>query len=89
MTRCSEWTWDRSAGRLVRSWTFDSFRNLMNCLTQIAELAERLDHHPHIITCHTHLEIQLSTHDAKGLTELDFQLAERIDFVIETGFMTK
>lgn len=82
------WRWDTSAGCLVRSWTFDSFRNLMTCLAQIAELAEQLDHHPHITTCYTHLQIQLSTHDAQGLTDLDFQLAEAIDTLIERHFIT-
>ena len=88
MTRHAGWRWESSAGCITRSWTFDSFRNLMTCLMQIAELAEQLDHHPHITTCYTHLHIQLSTHDAQGLTELDFQLAEAIDTVIERSFVT-
>lgn len=82
--------WRREAPTtcLVKSWTFDSFRNLMTCLAQIAEIADQLDHHPLITTCYTHLQIQLSTHDAQGLTDLDFQLAEAIDTVIERGFKT-
>jgi len=88
MSRCSGWRWDKSASCLVRSWTFDSFRNLMTCLAQIAEFAEQLDHHPHITTCYTHLQIQLSTHDAQGLTDLDFQLAQAIDTLINRSFIT-
>ena len=88
MSRCPGWRWDESADGLVRSWTFDSFRSVMNCLAQIAEFAEQLNHHPHITTCYTHLQIQLSTHDAQGLTVLDFQLAEAIDSLIERSFIT-
>ena len=88
MTQRPDWRWDKSASCLVRSWTFDSFRNLMTCLAQIAEFAEQLDHHPHITTCYTHLQIQLSTHDAQGLTDLDFQLAQAIDTLIDRSFIT-
>ena len=88
LPRLAAWRWDANKGCIEQSWTFDSFRNLMTCLAHIADLAEQLDHHPHITTCYTHLHIQLSTHDAQGLTDLDFQLAESIDRLIERGFTT-
>jgi 4a-hydroxytetrahydrobiopterin dehydratase len=88
LARRAGWRWDKSAACVEKSWTFDSFRNLMTCLTQITELAEQLDHHPHITTCYTHLQIRLSTHDAQGLTDLDFQLAEAIDTLIDRHFIT-
>ncbi|NBU45042.1 MAG: 4a-hydroxytetrahydrobiopterin dehydratase, partial [Betaproteobacteria bacterium] len=53
LERLSAWRWDTAENCIVKSWTFDSFRNLMACLMQIAEIAERLDHHPHITTCYT------------------------------------
>lgn len=82
------WRWDTTEGCIMKSWTFDSFRNLMTCLMQMAELAEQLDHHPHITTCYTHLDIRLSTHDAQGLTDLDFQLAQSMDTLIDGHFRT-
>ena len=82
------WRWDPAGGHVEKSWTFDSFRNLMTCLVRIADVAEQLDHHPHITTCYTHLRIQLSTHDAQGLTDLDFTLAESIDTLIDPRFIT-
>jgi 4a-hydroxytetrahydrobiopterin dehydratase len=88
LSRLAAWRWDQAQGCVEKSWTFDSFRNLMACLLQIAELAEQLDHHPHITTCYTHLQIKLSTHDAQGLTDLDFQLAALIDGLIERHFTT-
>ena len=88
LERLSAWRWDTAGNCIVKSWTFDSFRNLMACLMQIAEIAERLDHHPHITTCYTHLQLQLSTHDAQGLTDLDFQLAELIDRLMDGQFTT-
>ena len=86
MTRLVAWRWNAEQGHIVKSWTFDSFRHLMTCLMRIAEVAEQLDHHPHITTCYTHLQLQLSTHDAQGLTDMDFQLAESIDALIDRQF---
>mgnify|MGYP006293850293 FL=1 len=83
-----DWNWDPHNTTIVKSWTFDSFLNVMSCLTRIAELAEQLNHHPHITTCYTHLRIQLSTHDVQGLTSLDFQLAQAIDTLIERDYTT-
>ena len=88
LSQLAGWRWVESAPCLMKSWTFESFGHVMTCLAQIAELAEQLDHHPHITTCYTHLRIQLSTHDAQGLTDLDFQLAESIDRLIDGQFTT-
>ena len=88
LSNLTAWRWDSAGGCIVKSWTFDRFRHLMTCLMQIAELAEQLDHHPHITTCYTHLQLQLSTHDVQGLTDLDFQLAESIDRLMDGQFTT-
>lgn len=88
LSQVSGWRWVEPESCLMKSWTFESFRHVMTCLAQIAELAEQLDHHPHITTCYTFLQIQLSTHDLQGLSTLDFQLAALIDALIHRNFKT-
>lgn len=88
LCQCPGWRLDSTAGCIVKSWRFDTFLNVMKCLAEVATYAEHLDHHPHITTCYTHLQIQLSTHDVQGLTSLDFKLAEAIDQLIEHRFIT-
>ena len=44
-----------------------------------ALVAEKLDHHPEWFNVYKTVEVTLSTHDAGGLTELDFKLAEAMD----------
>ena len=44
-----------------------------------ARAAERLDHHPAWTNVWNRVDITLATHDAGGLTDLDFMLAEVID----------
>jgi 4a-hydroxytetrahydrobiopterin dehydratase len=88
LSQLSGWRWVESAPCLMKSWTFESFGHVMTCLAQIAELAEQLDHHPHITTCYTFLQIQLSTHDIQGISTLDIQLATMIDSLIHRHFNT-
>lgn len=46
---------------------------------KVAVHAEILNHHPSIELSYGKVKIKISTHDAKGLTKLDFELAKRID----------
>ena len=52
-------------------------------MTDIAELAEELNHHPEWCNVYSRLTIRLTTHDVGGLSELDFTMAERIDQLIK------
>ena len=52
-------------------------------MTRIAFEAEKLQHHPDWSNVYNSLEIYLYTHDADGVTEKDFELAEIIDAIIE------
>ena len=69
------------AGRLRIEKVFKtgSFLAGMAFLTQVAAVAEELNHHPDVLLTYPRVTIQLTTHDAGGLTEKDFELARRID----------
>ena len=47
-------------------------------MTRAALAAEKLDHHPDWSNVYKTVEVKLNTHDAGGLTELDFELARRM-----------
>ena len=46
---------------------------------RIAEVAEKMDHHPDVDIRYTKVTCTLSTHSAGGITAKDFRLAEEID----------
>jgi len=59
-------------------------RNFMDGLgfvSRVAELAERAGHHPDVVLTYPSVTMGLTTHDAGGLTEKDFELARQIETV--------
>ena len=74
--------WDYQDGALHTIFEFDDFKEAFSAMTRVAFEAERLGHHPEWTNVYNVLEIFLSTHDADGVTEKDFELAEVIDELI-------
>ncbi len=75
--------WRLEQGKLQRTLTFGDFVEAFGFMTRVALVAERMDHHPEWFNVWNTVRIDLNTHDAGGLTELDFKLAERIDALAE------
>lgn len=74
--------WELIDGALYSLFEFDDFKEAFSAMTRIAFEAERLGHHPEWANAYNILEVYLSTHDADGVTEKDFELAEIIDELI-------
>jgi 4a-hydroxytetrahydrobiopterin dehydratase len=70
------WTVDNS--RLECTRKFKDFIQAIEFVNQLVEPAESAGHHPDIEISYNKVKIALTTHDAGGLTEKDFQLAEVI-----------
>ena len=73
--------WELRSESLFRSFSFADFVEAFAFMTSVALLAEKREHHPDWHNVYDRVEIELSTHDAGGLTELDFDLAAAIDAV--------
>jgi 4a-hydroxytetrahydrobiopterin dehydratase len=71
--------WSRRGEMLVRTYTFQAFDEGIAFVNRVAEVAERMNHHPDIDIRYTKVTLTLSTHDAGGITDSDLQLAEQID----------
>ena len=71
--------WERHGDMLVRSWQFPSFRRAIEFVNQVAAVSEKSDHHPDLIVSYRNVRIELSTHDAGGLTDRDFALVAQIN----------
>ncbi|MCC6575588.1 MAG: 4a-hydroxytetrahydrobiopterin dehydratase [Planctomycetes bacterium] len=71
--------WELRDGALYRAYKFKDFSTAFAFMTRVAMAAEKMDHHPDWTNVYNNVEIRLSTHDAGGLTSLDFDLAEKIN----------
>lgn len=64
---------------LERRWTFAGFADLVAAVVDIADEAEQLDHHPDLDIRYRSLLARLSTHDLGGVSQLDIELAHRME----------
>jgi 4a-hydroxytetrahydrobiopterin dehydratase len=73
------WRHDARRGAISREFVFDDFAQAFAFMTRVALEAEKRDHHPEWSNVYNRVSITLTTHDAGGLTERDFELARVID----------
>ncbi len=71
--------WALVAGKLECTFRFADFQSAFGFMTSVALAAEALNHHPEWFNVYNTVRIQLTTHDADGISENDFKLAKRID----------
>jgi len=71
--------WENDGTRLRRSFLFQSFPAGIEFVNRVAEVAERLDHHPEIEIHWRTVVLESTSHDTGGLTGRDFKLAAAID----------
>jgi 4a-hydroxytetrahydrobiopterin dehydratase len=71
--------WRLAGGKLHRELTFADFTQAFAFMTEVAREAEALDHHPEWFNVYSRVVIDLATHDAAGITTLDFELARRVE----------
>jgi 4a-hydroxytetrahydrobiopterin dehydratase len=69
--------WELKDGKLHRAFVFRDFLQAFGFMSDVAAEAELLNHHPEWSNVYNRVTIDLVTHDAQGITALDFDLAER------------
>jgi 4a-hydroxytetrahydrobiopterin dehydratase len=74
------WTGDGDGIR--RSIELPRFRDAVSAIVAIADVAEEMDHHPDIDLRWRTLHVAVVSHSAGGVTELDLELARRIDALL-------
>lgn len=74
--------WDYVDGAIETSFEFKNFKEAFSVMTRIAFECEAQGHHPDWNNVYNSLHIRLNTHDAEGVTEKDFKLAESIEGII-------
>ncbi|BAM81014.1 similar to pterin-4-alpha-carbinolamine dehydratase [Cyanidioschyzon merolae strain 10D] len=85
-TKTPQWTTTPDTKRLHRTWVRPNFKDAMEFLNRIADVAEKEGHHPDLhLTNWNRVRVELWTHALGGLTENDFILAMKVDEIAEQG----
>jgi 4a-hydroxytetrahydrobiopterin dehydratase len=71
--------WSLEDGKLRRDFKFPDFVRAFGFMTSAAIEAEKLNHHPEWSNVYNKVTVHLVTHEAEGITELDFRLASKLD----------
>ncbi len=71
--------WRREGDAIARDYELADFVAALGLIAQIGALAERADHHPTLTNTYNRIGVELSTHDAGGITANDFALARAIE----------
>ena len=71
--------WDVNADRFRRELRFGDFAEAFGFMTEVAVVAEAMNHHPEWSNVYQRVTVELRTHDVDGVSALDITLARRID----------
>ncbi|RED49334.1 4a-hydroxytetrahydrobiopterin dehydratase [Seonamhaeicola aphaedonensis] len=75
--------WEYFDNAIHAEFEFENFRDCFSAMSRIAFECEALNHHPNWSNVYNVLTVSLSTHDAGGVTNKDFELAEAIETIVE------
>jgi len=71
--------WKLIENKLQNTYVFNDFIQAFGFMTQAAIIAEKQNHHPEWFNVYKTVRVDLSTHEAGGITEKDFLLAKAMD----------
>ena len=74
-----EISWQQVENKIVKEFLFKDFIEAFGLMTKVAIIAQAMDHHPVWSNVYNKVNIELSTHDVGGISNLDFELAKKIE----------
>ncbi|MBX4196686.1 4a-hydroxytetrahydrobiopterin dehydratase [Candidatus Pacearchaeota archaeon] len=73
--------WSLEGSSIVKEHTFSNFKEALDFVNKVGDIAEKHHHHPDIIVAYNVVKLTLTTHSIHDLTEKDFQVAKDIDSI--------
>jgi len=71
--------WRLKSGKLHREFAFADFNEAFGFMSRVALAADQMDHHPEWFNVWSRVVVNLTTHDAGGVSPKDFELAAIMD----------
>jgi 4a-hydroxytetrahydrobiopterin dehydratase len=79
LSQLTGWTMVDGRHAIFKSFKFKSFHQAFGFMTEVALIAEKMDHHPEWFNVYSKVDVTLTTHSAGGVTILDVKLAQAMD----------
>lgn len=71
--------WNETGGYLQKTFEFEDFKEALDFINKVGMISESMNHHPEIINNYNRVHLKLKTHDKNKITELDHQMAKKVD----------
>ncbi|MGJ8633785.1 MAG: 4a-hydroxytetrahydrobiopterin dehydratase [Luteolibacter sp.] len=81
LKKCPEWDYEEKY--ITRTVEFEEFMEGIDFVNDVGEISEEAHHHPEIMIKHTKVTLKLTTEDVGGVTEIDIELAQRVDNLVD------
>ncbi len=77
--------WQLKGKEIHKVYTHKTFKDAINFVNKVADLAEKANHHPDFLIQYNRVTLMLSTHSKGGVTNSDIELANRIEEEVSRG----
>jgi 4a-hydroxytetrahydrobiopterin dehydratase len=74
--------WQFKENGIEKGFKFKDFMQALGFIVQVGVLAEKMNHHPELFNVYNKVNIRLTTHDSGGVTDKDFELAQKIESLL-------
>lgn len=71
--------WKYNEDGIEKGFKFKDFTEALGFIVKVGVLAEKMNHHPELFNVYNKVNIRLTTHDSGGVTDKDFELAQKIE----------
>lgn len=71
--------WSYVNNAIEKNYSFKNFAEALLFINKVGAIAEKLNHHPELFNAYNKVKLRLTTHDAHGITQKDFDLAVAVD----------
>ena len=81
--------WKKDDKAIIRVQTFPKYLDALEYVNRVGKTAEKENHHPDIFMNYKRVTVRYWTHTARGVTEMDFKLAHKVEALVEEIYMKR
>jgi 4a-hydroxytetrahydrobiopterin dehydratase len=73
--------WSFNENAIEKEWSFNDFKEALQFINKIGEIAEKHDHHPELFNVYSTVKLRFNTHSEGGVTDKDINIAKEINAI--------